>query len=267
MKKQLSALVFLVLISLSCSSPPKTLYHQEILAQVSDIIRTEERSGGPVIALFDLDDTVYDNRHRTLAILKEYASLPATRAEFPQSAQKINEAKLEQIHYDYLGSLKEVGATESKLHDQAKKFWRDRYFASAYCLLDQQMPGAVEYVKSLHKLGAHIVYLTGRDEPNMKKGTVESMKKLGFPLGERTTLILKPNFEMDDLVYKKGAFEKIHKIGRVVASFENEPRNLNAMGEAFPRSVLVFVDSQHSSAPDVPTKEAHWVKNFLPNAP
>jgi hypothetical protein len=141
------------------------------------------------------------------------------------------------------------------------------YFTGEYCLKDRQIPGAAAYVNRLKKAGAHIAYLTGRDIPNMKAGTETNMKALGFPLGKGTTLILKPSYNMDDLVYKKHAFAQIKKLGQVIASFENEPRNLNAMGTEFPKSILVFIDSEHSSAPDTVSEEAHWVKNFLPKAP
>ncbi len=255
-------LVFLSLVPLACTSIPPIQHEPQILAQVVDLVKNADTKNGKTVVIFDLDDTVFDNRHRTLAILRDFAKLPTTQSEHPDVAKRLLAANLEQMHYDYQNSLREVGISDPKIVDAIKTWWTEKYFSNAYCLVDQPMAGSIAYVRSLYDLGAHIVYLTGRNEPNMKKGTLESMRKLGFPMGKRTTLILKPRFEMDDLIYKKGAFEQIRKLGQVIASFENEPRNLNAMGEAFPKSVLVFIDSQHSSAPDVPTEQAHWVKDF-----
>ena len=61
--------------------------------------------------------------------------------------------------------------------------------------------------------GLKIVYLTGRDE-TMRSGTEESLRAFGFPLdGEDAKLILKPDFKVDDTVFKGQALEALASDG------------------------------------------------------
>ena len=49
----------------------------------------------------------------------------------------------------------------------------------------------------------------------------------------------------------------------IVASFENEPRNLNALKAALPANAIsVFLDTRHSPAPDSPAPDAEWIGDF-----
>lgn len=246
------------------SSPSATSPAHEplILDQVAEFVRTADKSQPPVVVL-DLDDTLFDARSRTLPILLELARDPVMK-DHPEAAKRLAMAKTEELQYELDRTFAALGIQDVVALEKAKAFWVPRFFSDKYCAMDTALPGAVAYVNRLHKLGAKIVYLSGRDVPRMQRGTLISLKKAGFPTGKNTELVLKPTKEMDDFQFKLGIFEKIGKLGRVTAAFENEPKNLNALAEAFPKAVLVFVDTRHSKAPDVPTSEAHWVKDFSP---
>jgi len=76
---------------------------------------------------------------------------------------------------------------------------------------------------------------------------------------------MKPDPKMDDLQFKRDAFAQIEHLGEVVGVFENEPANINAMADAFPGAVAVFVDTIHSPKPDVPAERVEWVRDFRIN--
>ena len=130
----------------------------------------------------------------------------------------------------------------------AKQFWRERFFSHEYLKHDEPTKGAVDFVKRLYNLGAKIVYLTGRDVPLMAFGTFDQLKRHGLPIEvERTRLILKPKRHMDDVDFKSGAAKLIQDWGTVVASFENEPKNLMAMAKVFgPETMNIFIESVSS---------------------
>jgi hypothetical protein len=236
-----------------------------VLEQVAEAVRMHDKASGTPVVVFDLDDTLFSSASRTIVIVHEFAREPQIRAEFPQAAAKMESALVSDMKYGPEPTFRKLGIDDSKALDRFKPYWAERFFSNAYCVSDDEIPGGAAYVRRLRRLGAHIVYFTGRDVPRMKTGTLASLKKRGFPRGERTTLILKPNAAKDDLEFKREASERIARIGPVVGVFENEPRNLNLFGEVFPKAILVFVDSLHSAAPDVVTEEAHWVKNFVPS--
>jgi hypothetical protein len=135
----------------------------------------------------------------------------------------------------------------------AHDYWMKTFFTSEYLKYDVPYQGAPEFAQTLHQLGADIVYLTGRDEPNMGEGTRKNLIRDGFPWErEKTHLLMKPYFEMSDLEYKKSAATFIRERGQLVASFENEPPNLAALYQIFPESMHVFVDtvcSDHHASP------------------
>src|SRR5690606_29410904 len=106
----------------------------------------------------------------------------------------------------------------------AEFFWFERFFTSEYLQFDHPYSGAPEFVQKLVDLGAQVVYLTGRDEPNMGEGTRKNLIRDRFPWNvSNTHLMMKPSFEMPDLEYKQSAAGFLRENGVLVASFENEP--------------------------------------------
>ncbi len=121
---------------------------------------------------------------------------------------------------------------------------------------DTPLPGAVAYVQRLHGLGAHVVYLTGR-KAAAEAPTRGALVAAGFPVGERTTLLCKPDPapgepKLETAEWKgltaRGA---VAGLGAVVAAFDNEPVNCNALRAALPGAArLVFLDTLYK--PDSP---------------
>jgi hypothetical protein len=164
--------------------------------------------------------------------------------------------------FDAMGlSLEDPEVKEAQ--QTAKKYWARRFFTNEYLKHDRVYPGAPEFVRELHELGAEIVYLTGRDEPGMGIGTRANLLRDGFPWEtERTHLLLKKAFELDDVEHKQGAAEYIRRHGTLVASFENEPLNLVALYELFPEAMHVFVETISSDRPAMPCKGLYRIRGF-----
>ena len=98
--------------------------------------------------------------------------------------------------------------------------------------------------------GAVIVYLTGRDLPNMALGSFASLRDLGFPIGViGTELVVKPTFEMPDAEFKREVAPELKRLGKVIAAFDNEPANVNLFLETHPDCAAVFLDTQYAPNP------------------
>jgi hypothetical protein len=111
---------------------------------------------------------------------------------------------------------------------------------------DIALAGAVEFTRACYEAGATIVYFTGRDLPLMGIGSFQSLRDLGFPIGAvGTELVLKPDAKIPDEAFKRDEAPKLKRIGRVVASFDNEPGNCNVFVETCPDAEVIFVDTQH----------------------
>lgn len=248
----MKALIYLILVTTS-------LFAKEKISQIQELIAGEDN---PVV-IFDLDDTLFYSSSRSLVIFKELANAAHFKKEYPKLSALVGRIKLAQIKYDIKETLKDAGIEDSLFIEETLKFWKERFFTNKYVKEDLPVEGAKEYVHKLKNLGARIVYLTGRDH-SMREGTIESLKSSGFPYdGKNSILITKERFSIPDIEYKMAAFKTIEKLGSVVAFFENEPKNLNAMIEHFPKAVPVFLDIKHSPAPVRPSKKAIWIKDYL----
>jgi hypothetical protein len=224
-------------------SPDRTRLLDSILEGASG------RDGGSPVVVFDLDGTVMDNRPRVVAILHELAE--AWRRRHPEAAELIARASPDQIIYGFQENLRRLGVADEALHDHGVEFWRQRFFQDPYIRHDVEVPGARDFVRACHDAGAIVVYLTGRDLPNMALGSFASLRDLGFPIGVvGTELVVKPAFEMLDLEFKRRVAPSLARLGRVIAAFDNEPANCNLFVEHHPACATVFLDTHH--APDPP---------------
>jgi hypothetical protein len=223
--------------------------------------RPVPRSPTPVV-VFDLDGTLMDNRPRTCAILREFAdTLGPGEGEF---AARLRAAKPHELAYLLTDSLKLLGITRSDIVGRVEVFWRDHFFADAHLTYDIEVPGAVAFARACYDAGAILVYMTGRDLPMMGIGSFRSLRDLGFPIGvPGTELVLKPDANMPDEAFKRLEAPKLARVGVVVAAFDNEPANCNALLAMNPGSDSVLVDTQH--LPGAPPLDAgvKVVENFV----
>ncbi len=211
--------------------------------------------------VFDLDGTLLDNRPRVVRILNELADVWATK--HPIAAERCRAATVEGVVYGLADNMRRLGVHEEPLIAEAFTFWRERFFYDAYMKYDTATPGAVAFVKACHEQGSLVVYLTGRDLPNMALGTFESLRDLGFPIGvPNTSLITKPTFEMPDTDFKLGVAPQLGLHCPVLASIDNEPANVNLFLQLHPESLGILIDTQHAPDPPELDPRAHVIDSF-----
>ena len=199
---------------------------------------------GPPVLVLDLDGTLMDNRPRTVAILHDLAE--RWREAHPAEAERLAACTPERLAYLLNDSLRRLEITDPTLVAEATEYWRSRFFADDDLRHDVALSGAVHFVRACHARGATVVYLTGRDLPMMGLGTFGSLHSLGFPIGVAgVEFILKPDAQMADEAFKRMIAPTLARVGKVVASFDNEPANCNLFKEAYPEADIVFVDTQH----------------------
>lgn len=241
------------------------LSDEEVLREVQARV-SRHRHEKPVV-LLDLDSTLYEVGPRTHQILREWAS--ALSDPGLSGLQKtFHELHPSRVGYSLRDTFHSAGldlerADIKAAWDSAKDFWNSRFFTSRYLDYDHAYPGAPEFVQELYRLGAELIYLTGRDEPNMGAGTRERLKRDGFPWEvERTHLLMKAAPELDDLAHKTEAAHYVRKHGKLIASFENEPKNLAALWELFPDAMHVFMDTVFSDHPTVAREGLYRLRRF-----
>lgn len=218
------------------------------------------------LVVFDLDGTLYDNTHRTLRILLEFAHANSLR--YPGLLAALNQLPAAKLTYLIGDTLKALGFNQPELFQEVLVYWKSCFFTNSYCLYDLPTAGSVEFVRQVVQAGGVPVYLTGRDAPNMLIGTLQTLQRDGFPVGRADTrIILKPAFEMEDMVFKRDVIAHLRASGEVVGSFDNEPGLCNLFKENFPEASVVWLDTSHApGAPELRT-DVPAVKDFVPLQP
>jgi hypothetical protein len=214
-----------------------------------DKVSATRAAGRDPIVVLDLDGTLYNNQHRTLRILQEFAH--AHGAENPGLVAAVDSLSPDQVRYAMTDTLGAAGLAEPEVLAAARQYWLDRFFTDAYLGYDLPTPGAVAFVHLIHKAGGVPAYLTGRDAPNMLIGTVRALQRDGFPVGTvGTRIILKEDFPTPDYEYKARVIKSLRRMGDVVGAFDNEPGLCNLFQEAYPEASVFWLDAPH--APDPP---------------
>ena len=209
--------------------------------------KVEQRTaaGRSTLAIFDLDGTLFDNRTRTIFILREISERFDSKT--PELSAAFGEyLDLSVVDYSLDVTLKRMGVRHPAEIAFIKSEWAKRFFSDEYQKYDLPLAGARAYVERVHRAGATVIYLTGRDVGRMLVGTTEVLRLYGFPVGVAGTMtIVKEVFEKDDELFKKEVSEYIDRLGEVVAIFENEPANSNILQARFPGAASFFVTTQH----------------------
>lgn len=235
----------------------------EILEAVCGAVQAGQR---PVI-VFDLDDTLQPTRPRELRIFHEYAREQGIPRLLGMQMGHIVGWDLNHMLVD----LMQFHPAWAKVHAPLmRQHWNPRFFSNEYLANDPAFDGAADYVNALHAAGATIIYVTGRDSIDMQTGTIESLRKNGFPVptvqdlngdistqAQQVLLFMKPisnqqivagvsdekertsRIKASDVDYKKRVMEILKQLN-IIASFENEPGNANAFRENLPGRVLLI---------------------------
>jgi hypothetical protein len=228
-------------------------------ALLLDVLERCRRAAPTTIAVFDLDSTLLNNRPRQARILREYgrdhgiAALARARTEHWTG-------------WDFAAAMRNAGLDDAAVEQNLESFrgfWRERFFTSAYCVMDVPIPGAVAYVRAVRDTGARVTYVTGRHEA-MRQGTVACFRKAGFPLPDedRVFLLMKPTLEENDDDYKARTHDALERAGTVAAVFDNEPTHINGYRIRFPQALLVHLATDHSLRPITVHADIPSIPNF-----
>jgi len=245
-----------------------TQFHDVSDREVLNTVLTRAKSWGPLgVVILDLDSTLYEVAYRTFNILKDWLKSPES-APFSEAVSCLNRLDLSHVGYSLDDTFTALGLDLSQSKNQealraSKTFWKKRFFSNDYLVHDRPYPGAPGFVQAVYETGVQIAYLTGRDEPNMGRATREALKRDGFPLNpERIHFFLKPQREGDDHTFKVDTGHEIKKLGQVVASFENEPKNVIGLHQIFPEAMHVFVETHCSDNEALPGKGLYRIRSF-----
>jgi hypothetical protein len=199
--------------------------------------QAHDQADTPFAVIFDIDSTVMNTEPRNLAILRELAEI---NPEFAPSYDRIHR---EGVGWNIVEALERVGLEDKTLLAQAREFWHARFFTDDYVFHDTPYPGAVACINQLILNGFSILFVTGRDAPGMRRGTLQHFADHGIQEGSRVRFFFKPSFKMADSEFKRKFCREAADRYTITATIENEPRNANMFARAFPDALHFWIDT------------------------
>ena len=233
-------------------------------AKVLSRVLAQVRAAGNPPVLLDLDSTLYEVQPRTHRIILDWLASSASRP-FSETREALAQVSVEHIGYSLKDTFLSLGidftaSGHGEAWQELKRFWAPRFFHDDYLPHDRPYPGAPEFCRELAEAGAQILYLTGRDEPGMGKGTRRNLERDGFPIDAE--YFLKSARAVEDLAHKERVVRDIQARGGLAASFENEPKNVVAIQRLIPEAMHVFVQTFCSDYPAIPGRGLYRIQGF-----
>jgi len=230
---------------------PKTT---ETLNHMLKDIEKEIAKGSLTRAVFDLDSTLFNVAPRFSKIIQEFCADGLMKNKYAKAIGVLSQVQVTHHPYYLKDFMSDIGLDKEtqEFYKEIFEYWKSRFFHDKYVVYDEPEIGAVDFVQELYNRGVHIIYLTGRDEPRMKAGTIESLKKWDFPIDQdRAELVLKPYKELDDAEFKRDHFQ-IFPPNEKIWFFENEPVNIHLVLKDCPNVKVIYFDSVHSGKAPAP---------------
>ena len=219
----------------------------------------------PLKVIFDLDSTLFDVSPRITKIIHLFAEQNEIKENYPEESKILLSLRSHESDYGVKKTLTRIGFQPPNMEfiKSLVDFWKKAFFSNAYLEFDQPYDGAPEFVRELHKAGAEIYYLTGRDVPRMLDGTIKSLRAHGFPLNDdHSGLVLKPSTEISDHDFKAEFFKGLNSDSGETWFFENEPKNIHLVEKLTPKIKIVFVATVHSGKEPEPENHIQRISGF-----
>jgi hypothetical protein len=241
----------------------------EDFSNLQQVLQSIKNCTSLPIIVFDLDDTLFSTARRNLVIIQNFACDRGD--EFPDFARVAAKLTLADMNWSVADALANAGLPLDSPDQKAfLPYWGSTFFTDDYVALDLPNPGAVDFVNACYEAGAMIYYLTGRHigdqglRNGMGQGTVLSMTNRGFPYWKgRCELNLKFDKSQKDADYKAQAIKSINSLkGKVIATFDNEPRNSVVYLKDFPNAINFWVKTTWDPTDIASTKGLFVISDF-----
>ncbi len=218
-----------------------------------------KKSDKKPLMIFDLDGTLVEHHYRIYHIFVELAR----ELNFPEYAKSIiYDSKPEEYRYHPRETLEKIGLEEKFIKIMLSP-WLKYFLSSKFLHYDHPMKGGYYFVRNILSLGIKIVYLTGRDVPNMGEGTRTWLEKFNFlDNSGLTELNMKKDLSISNAESKRIACDEMNSSGQAVLVVENEPKELEFMLNVFPKSIGVLMDTPNSGLPARLPSDVFKIKQF-----
>lgn len=190
-------------------------------------------SASKCVAAFDLDNTLFDSRARTLAAAHAF--------DAEQGSQHFAELTLPQVALDARQTCARLGGIPEAVVDAFDAYWSRAFWQPAQFALDPPLEPVLDWVRAAHDRGVNVRYVTGRakayGEPSLAQ-----LHRAGLTFAEAAHLHLKPSIRVDTMEHKRSALARLQQASTVLWYVTESRHEIVSLQEALPGFPLVLLD-------------------------
>jgi hypothetical protein len=155
-------------------------------------IATLTRLGVPVTVVFDLDNTVFDTRHRTLQALRDFDRQGGTH--------HFDGVSVADVQLDAGRTASKLGLADDVI-EAAQAFWKTSFWTPASLAHDAPIADMVALVHRARAAGAGVKFLTGRTQP-FHAASLAQLRAAGVDVDD-ADVVCKPDVATATAPYKE----------------------------------------------------------------
>lgn len=203
-------------------------FARERLAEIAALTRL----GVPAAVVFDLDNTVFDTRHRTLSAGRAFDEAKGTRF-------------FADVEVDVMGVDGHATATalglEDPHHADFVAFWDIHFWTPEHLAHDEPIAEMVALVRAAQEAGADVTFLTGRVQ-TFHAASLEQLRAAGLDV-TADDVVCKPDLSVRTGPFKSAWLEQVQARGVEIGFFVTEGvRDLTHLEGALPGLPLLRLD-------------------------
>lgn len=173
---------------------------QKWVAQRLKEIAALTKLGMPVSVVFDLDNTVFDTRHRTLHALHTFDRQEVAAGR----VARFSDVKIDDVLLDAAATATKLQAQlglSQDVIDAAQAVWKTSFWTPANLVHDQPIADMVELIHRAQAAGATVKFLTGRTAP-FHQASLDQLRKAGVVLDD-DDVVCKPDVTVQTAPFKE----------------------------------------------------------------
>lgn len=145
-------------------------------------IRSRVAAGESVKVVFDMDDTLWDNRGRTVALAHQFDEANGTHL--------FDSLELKQVGKDGYETARNLGLSREDAR-AFSRYWQTHVYEAGSNQHDLPNTEIQDLARQAKEAGAEVMYLTGRNETE-REGSLAELQRFGLPDADHDHLVMKP---------------------------------------------------------------------------
>jgi len=222
--------------------------NQSILKSLNTETIKNKKESTVSFIVFNLDDVLLNTSTRFEFIFDNYLKKHRSRVLKKYFNDKnFTDLKLNDVLND-IDSLK----LSKKQKEKFKKYLEENYNSDDTLGADIAIAESVNFVNSLYKNGAFIVYITKRSS-KLIAPTIDKLKKINFPIAKTKTMLI---MDVNDENIVNTIYSFIN-MGKVISVFSNDIKNISKLKPYFKKDELFLI-----SKDILDSKDFNIIKGF-----